>query len=419
MARLDFELNIPRGAKQRSFLDYLNAALRERMPSGTGTTRPRDDGLIESEFIGAFRAGDGSVPLCFKAVREESGALLRIEVDATAETSTDVEWASPVQEFMHSVMAAAFAENKTLFFRRVCFSYIGSRLDGEYWISGWRFAPIWPGDDSTLINAERVVSFDTNIDAVDMFHASRVAVCAAKRLAARMSLLLNVGLFAPANEVRWGLLTTGMSIEGDASRRFMAGFAMPSTDLVEMPKKGAACPLGHFTGSLNDRYRTAGENLCLPKEARRILRSIDDAEPRVVAAFDHACRLYQVAATLRATFPSVASAYRVAAIDAAVGGAGTRAAFARFIRQYVKSREDLEPVITFLWRDIRSAHFHGGSFPLGEYDERAFFDMLPDTEGMQFANTYSLSATVAREALVNWVLSHLGDDARDDATESE
>ena len=69
-------------------------------------------------------------------------------------------------------------------------------FDGQYWLPGYRFAPAWPADpEPWLLNAERVVVIDQNISAIDVYHAHVLANEAARRYSARLSLLLDIGLY--------------------------------------------------------------------------------------------------------------------------------------------------------------------------------------------------------------------------------
>jgi hypothetical protein len=76
------------------------------------------------------------------------------------------------------------------------------------------------------------------------------------------------------------------------------------------------------------------------------------------------------------------------------------------MRKYVKSEPNIDQLLDRLYGDVRSAHFHAGAFPLGEYDRRSV--------GALLSSDYVLSLDLSRqeyettrEAIVNWAMSHV------------
>jgi len=300
-------------------------------------------------------------------------------------------------------LAATLAEKQKSFFRRSFFFYVGSQLDGEYWLPGYRFAPAYPGDPSPhLINAERITSIGQDIEAIDDMHAHALAYETGRRHAARLSLLLNTGLYGQEQTCRWGFPTlAGQSIT--ESTRFQLGFNHPTLHLGEMPPKGEICSLGKYQGSLAARYRIAGELLSLPQEARRILRGVDAADPFITDAFDRGARLYQVASVCGRLFPSVGLAYRVAAVEAVCKADQDCKSFGEFMKKYVTSNNNIGGILEYLYGVARSAHFHAGEFPLGEFSRQFFFDPLMDSETVQRDELNRTCHELTREAIVNWL----------------
>jgi hypothetical protein len=247
-----------------------------------------------------------------------------------------------------------------------------------------------------------VVSIDQEVAAIDEMHAFTVGDEAARRHAARLSLLLNTELYPPQHENRW----VWPVVEGKPateSVRYQLGFVHPSANLVQMPKKGEQCPLGAYRGSLAARYRVVGDLLSLPPEARKILRGVDNAAPLVTDAFDRGARLYQVATVCGRYFPSVGLAYRVAAVEAVCQADRTCKGFSDFMRKHITSQKHLDEVLDYLYRVARSAHFHGGEFPMGEFGRRPFFDPLMDVESAQLHALHRTCYALTREAIVNWL----------------
>lgn len=401
-------LDIPEGNRQREFLDYLNSALRQRIASSSGSATRLEDGRYVSTLTGPFRVNGIFIPLSWTLTRSADNRVLQsLEVESAEGAPPESHWHSTILEFVNSVLAASISSKRTSYFRRSFFFYIGSQLDGEYWLPGFRFAPVNPEEDQPfLINAERTVSIDMNIEAVDEMHAIALSEEASKRHAARLSLLLNHGLYRQDCGLRWGIPVENNGHIG-SSVRYYSFYAPLKPDLDGMPLKGKACPLGKYKGSLTAKYTQAGTMLSLPKEARRILRNIDNAKPELRIAFDNGARLYQVGAVIGSQFPSAGLAYRVAAIDAISQANGSRSTIANFIKKHASQWPDLELLIDHLWGSIRSAHFHGGEFPLGEFSETRFMDLLLDTREtttkMIHRNCYDLT----REVIVNWMYRQL------------
>jgi len=400
---MEIALNIPRGPRQREFLDYLNSALRQRTASYTGSAGLNKEGLFESTVTGPFPVDQSLIQMTWRLTKDPEGTLMKLSIESADPQVTENTWKTAVYEFVTSVLATTLAEKRQEFFRRSFFFYIGPQLDGEYWLPGYRFAPAYPADPQPyLVNAERVVSIDQEVNAIDHNHAIVLAEEAARRHAARLSLLLNTGLYSAEHVLRW----VWPAVEGKPvteSARFHLGFSHPSLNLAQMPKKGEQCPLGSYKGSLAARYRVAGELLSLPPEARRILRSVDTAAPFVTDAFDRGARLYQVAGVCGSLFPSVGLAYRVAAVEAISKADPECSSFSEFMRKHVTSRKDTEWVLNYLYRLARSAHFHAGEFPLGEFSRVFYFDPLMDSDSIQRDELHRTCYELTREAIVNWL----------------
>ncbi len=414
---MEIQLNLPRGQRQQEFLDYLNAALRGRISSSTGSAGMNKDGLFESTVTGPFSIDQDAVPLLWRIKKDAKGTLLSVAVEATDTKVSEEKWRTAAHEFITSVLATALAETRKKYFRRSFFYYIGPQLDGEYWLPRYRFAPAYPGDpEPHLINAERVVSIDQEVAAIDDMHAFALADEASRRHAARLALLLNTELYRTEHAQRW----VWPVVEGKPateSVRYQLGFVHPSANLTEMPEKGKQCPLGAYKGSLAARYRVAGEMLSLPPEARKILRSVDNADPLVTDAFDCGARLYQVAVVCGRYFPSVGLAYRVAAVEAVCQADRTCKSFSDFMRKHVTSQTDLDGILDYLYRVVRSAHFHGGEFPMGEFRRQHFFDQLMDAEAIQRDALHRTCYELTREAIVNWLVQLIPDTASKDLDE--
>jgi hypothetical protein len=331
--------------------------------------------------------------------------LTSLSIEAVDNSGESQSWQKAAYEFATSVLTATLADRRVKFFRRSFFFYIGPQLDGEYWLPGFRFAPGFPEDDQPyLLNAERVVSIDQEVLAIDDMQAHSIAEESSRRHAARLSLLLNVGLRRPDHSMRWVLPAVDGTM-ATQSVRCQTVFIRPETTLTSMPEKAARCPLGAYAGSLAARYRLAGELQSLPPEARKILRGVDQAAPEVTEAFDRGSRLYQVASVCGQQFPSVGLAYRVAAVEAISAADATCNGISEFMRKYVTSVDDIDPLLEYLYGHARSGHFHAGAFPAGEFLRANYFDPLMDMEWAERDSIHRTCHEITREAIVNWMQS--------------
>lgn len=406
---MDIPLNIPANAQQREFLDYLNAALRRKACARKGWIEDDEGGSFVIGLSGPFPVDDRQVQLTWLLKRTASGSLEKISVSADEQEAQPEVWQQAVRDFVTSVLTATLAAKKTRFFRQSVFFYLGPQLEGEYWLPGFRFAPVCSDDSMpTLINAERAVTIDQYVYAVDEFHAYALADASAWRHAARLTLLLDLALYRDQPSMRWVLAgEDGKPL--DRSIRYQLGFRHPNMALGGMPKKGEICRLGTYRRSLEGRLQYDGPLTSLPKESRAVLRGIEKQDPVILNGFDRACRLYQVSCVSGNQFPSVGMAYEVAAVEALSSADPDNVGFSNFMRRYVTPRPDTEisRTLEYLYGNVRSGHFHSGSFPFGEFDCHHYFDPLMDLiSATRDMNRWDWHALV-REAIVNWMRQKL------------
>ena len=133
------------------------------------------------------------------------------------------------------------------------------------------------------------------------------------------------------------------------------------------------------------------------------MRSVDTVAPFVTDAFDRGARLYQVAGVCGRLFPSVGLAYRVAAVEVISKADPECSSFSEFMRKHVTSRRDIEWIPNYLYSIARSAHFHAGEFPLGEFSREFFFDPLMDSDSIQRDELHRTCYELTREAIINWL----------------
>ncbi len=405
---LQISLGIPANKNQRNFIDSLNAALRTRMPSSQASAGFDEHGAFVTQLWGSCTLSTGAVNLYWKLRKAPDGTLEFVEVEAENDTDAGA-WAQEVNQLVTEVLASVLGDRREKFFQRSFLYYIGPQLDGEYWLPGFRFGPVWPEDPQPhLLNAERVVTLDQEVPALDEMHARSVAAEVVSRNSARLSLLLNTGLYTPPAIECWVVSDReeGESLKSERRQRL---YIDPGAVRSAMPEKQELCDMGSYSGDIRASYIVAGQLLSLPRESRKILRGIDNSAPEVAQAFDSGARLFHVGKVCGKSFPSVGIAYRVAAIEAMCQADRQHKGFSEFVRAHVEPRDGLDEILNRLYGEARSGHFHGGSFPAGEFSRQEFFDRFMDDEQVRRWELDRHSEEITREAMVNWIFDRVPD----------
>ena len=397
-------LSIPPGRKQVLFLDYLNSALRRKILNYSGQTQYLEDETFESSIVGLFSSDNSQETLTWKIRKDKKGNLKEIEVKCDGPNVDESIWEKDVQRFLEEVLLSAFQEHDQSFFIRRIFFYIGPQLDGEYWfndVSPFRFAPILQDELPFAINVERAVSIDFNINAIDQNHANSLAEEAVNRIVAKLGFLLNVGIYSLRSENRWVINPATFECH-----RYPLGFHMVGMQINEMPKKGKLFKSGNYSGTFGLQW--AGQFLSFPKETRKILRFLNKEKTQLAERFDQSVRLYRIASLIFNISPSATLAYRVASIEALIQGNSKYKSFSDFMLKNVPPREDLKDILDYLYQNIRSAHFHGGQFPMGEYESTRYFNPFIDQEFVNRVSIQNVCLEITRKAIVNWLLTAIG-----------
>jgi hypothetical protein len=389
-------------AKQsRTFLNYFNAALRDPnlgMILGNGKASFEKDHFVIHQDAN-FEYANKKMFAMWKIVVSQDGKLVSIENENTVEDKGEYDLA--LSQLISDVLQQVVADKTVKFFRRSYFTTIsGNNLAGEYWLPGFRFAPLFPDDDSRIINAERVVVIDQNVDAIDMMHANEVASELSAQYAAYLSFILDIGLERPRHQERYFLTQNGTEYRMERKSTQLIDKAIPGT----MPAKGELCRLAEFKNSVFDKHRYMGEYLVCPVETRGILRGIDAMPDSDKRAFISCCLLYQLGATIGAYHPTVRTSYECAAIDALVKtGIHTGLDFKKFMKKYSGGDEDLYDM---MYGKIRSAHFHTGAFPLGELEFG--HDFIQGPERFITFNILMSAHQEVRTAILSWLDERTG-----------
>ena len=402
--------NIEDLAKQRLFLEYLDAALRRHSNSSGGSNHYDDAGNYIDESAFNVNLEEGSGTLYFRIIASDDDSLISIEFE-----SPDSE---TVEKFANNLiiesLGNALGAKKKAFFRRVWFCYIGEQLDGEYWLgNNVRVAPVDPEDiNPQFANAERYISVDINVEAIDLDGAIVTASNRANILAARLSLILNLGIYSPSNEHRW---TVPEDLKSPCELRQL-GYFNRGPEIKEMPRKGKTCKSGKFEHSMHYRVRCFGESCKFPKETRKLISAIDKSDSRTVTAFDNCAFLYQLALNAGRYLPTVRISYLVAAIDALCKAETEFRDPSSFIRHYALPTHDIDHLLNFMHGSIRSAHFHAGEFPFGEFEQARHLRIYNGSLKRMSEHRFRECIKLIRAALANWAVIKIENSAQSDTS---
>jgi len=387
------------------FQEYLHAAIRKLtgFPFGpNGNAGYRSDGCYEISMLIDIPVESTLIPLELVMAIEPDGSLKKVEFFAQSEGIEDSVWNVHASNFITCVLASALSKSLTRFFMRSIFCRIGSDLDGEYWLPGFRIAPAMPeNEQSYLYNAERYLYIDQEVNAIDQMHASDIASERALLYSARLSLILDTGLHKPPNGMKWFLEDKGN--EGLVSKLEHLGFKFP-TFPERMPEKGVDCRLGKFDTSIFDKHQNSHGLLMCPRETRTILRGINNCKPNIREAFDSCAKLYQISLNAGRGFPTIRLAYQVGAIESITQNVPNYKGFSDFIRKEYPIHDDShDSFLEHLYSAIRSAHFHGGSFPLGEFDSKGRSWGISNKNELDNWNTDIYASKLMRQSIVHWI----------------
>lgn len=397
--------NIEDPAKQRLFLEYLDVALKKYSDSSGGGNYYDECGDYIDESAIAIELNDSSHTLYIRITATDNDCLKSIEFECPE--SEEIERLANL--LIMQSLGDALGAKKQVFFRRVFYCYIGEKLDGEYWLgSTVRISPVDPDDPNPqFANSERYISIDLNVEAIDEYGAISMASNRADRLAARLSLILNVGLYKPTSEQRWVLPED----RSKPSEMKQLGYFGRGPALNKLPRKGKICNPGKYEHTMHYRIRYLGELIKLPVEARKLITAIDrSAEPQTTA-FDNCALLYQLALNAGRYMPTVQLSYLVASIDALSKAEKTHRDFGSFIRHYSNATHSIEHLINFMHNSVRSAHFHAGEFPFGEFKEQNRINIYSGSAKRISDHRFRESVKLIRTALANWAVSLIAEPA--------
>ena len=398
MLEIPVELTAEKGSE---FLEYLRASLEAAgRITGSEGGYEEDGRFITSLKIVTEPEPQREIPVRWTVTQNTDGSLDPIVVDGPSELDARL-WESVATDIVRRALNAARNEQRGLFFRRHPFACFGLPLDGEYWISDWRFAPVFPNEETggLLHQPERVVYLDHNVAAIDDQHASSIAAARASRFASVLSVILDIGLESPQLETRWVML------DRDHSEKKSLGFLDPRRYGTRMPEQGEACSLGVYETVDRDNLQTLDwdittTTLKMPSDASELIHGLNSLPPDDQEAFYGASGLYRISLTAGRKYLSVRMAYQVAAVDALVSGYSTTEKFIDLVGAYCS--EAPHELSRRLYGYVRSRHLHDGIFPGGEYDPQTIRSVFDHAHIERF-DLRRQAYVVARTVLIRWL----------------
>ncbi len=391
---MKYETNELDAEKSKIFVSYFRSALKNPqhgMIEGDAEAKWDDEKYLLCQFAN-FEFGGVRLFAQWQLVFDEELRLTSIE------TLNHIGDESLFYKFVLSIYEKTVAGTTELFFYRDYFrAIVGQPLDGEYWIDGFRFGPAFPDDDCHYINAERFYVIDQTVEAIDAEHAYELARAKADEVSAILSVLLDVGIERPSNEYRYFL---EKSTDGQLHMsRQSTQFIDPNFASV-MPKKGEICKQLEFEGSVKDSSeRYVGQAIRLPKETRKLFRSVRAANDALQDTFSSACGMYQLGLLLGFRRPTVKASYQYGAIDAVIkSNLAKYKGFTPFMTHYANADREW---CDLLHGKIRSAHWHAGKLPLGEREHK--LDSIYDPLSIPKFTVQRTVSKILRRGLVEWM----------------
>lgn len=391
-------------AQQRYFIEHLDSTLRKHSSSSTGCSYFSKAGDHINDSSIAITTNGTNETLQLRIIATDKDHLKLIEFECPE--------SSKAEEFFHSLITQSLVNTLGVttkkFFKRVQYCYIGEQLDGEYWIKNIRIAPVNPSDPTPCrYDIERYISLDMEVDAIDEQDAWSIASFKADKLVAKLSMIADIGFYKPTSEHRWFIPEDNHG----ASELRQLGYFGHGPVIEKMPRKGKLCKAGLFEGSMHSRMRYVGDSLKFPVETRKLLSAIESKPVNLNSALENSALLYQFALNAGRYSRTVTLSYLVASIDALCKAENTYKNFGSFLRHYAQPTHNIDHLINFMHGDVRSAHFHVGEFPFGEFNLKKTTTIFKSSVDKVTDHRYNECKKIIRHAISNWAVLLIHDTA--------
>ncbi|WP_429233031.1 hypothetical protein [Aeromonas salmonicida] len=385
-------------AQKRLFIKYLDALIQKNTIKSFGSSYYYDEKHVNESQI-ELELNGGLATVLIRIISSGDGNLECIEYD----TLFGENFCGYIKELILKALMQALSSAKGTFYRRYHYCYIGPQLDGEYWIKKMRIAPVhFEENTKGWGNIERYISIEFEVEAIDESDANAVGNKMADICAARLSFLLDIGIYPPRNEHKW-FLSEALS---EPSILRQTGFYGYGHQLKRMPRKKEFCQAGQFHKTVHPYLRYTGDVLKLPTETRKLFTSLEGTSDSIQRAFNQCCFLYQLALTAGRYYPTVELSYLVAAVEALAKSERDKSNqhFSAFVRSYSGAKNDVSHLTDFMHGSVRSAHFHAGEFIGGEYDhERMSTIHFSNVSQEENEHNFRECRKLLRYSIANWV----------------
>lgn len=387
MNEIRIPLNINDDEHGKIFIDYFNSALTRQAGDSTGSAGFSEDGTF---FSAVHKAG-----ITWKLTILDDGTIPY--VDATiSDAAIRGGWDGSARDFVIGLLAQAMQRQKEHFCFRRQFYYVGPNLNGEYWMSGIRFAPAIPNDsDPQLYNAERVVYIDLPVTAIDVQYAATKAAEIAHGYAALFSLLADIGLYEVGSELCWGT-----DPDTREAMRHWRGYTNYAGRLASMPEEGLICHAGEFQGSILDQHKLPGL-VALPSETQKIVQALGTLSLEKRRRIDACAKMYMIARSMGQRLPSLQAAYMVAAVEALSKADTGFRGFSDFVRKMTGTTDKF--VLNYFHGKLRSGHFHSGDFHAGDFTPPRIGTQFFDRDDLIARDIQLKGYALIRLALLKWL----------------
>jgi len=387
--------------KTTQFLEYFNLAIRRGDFEGSSGSYLPDGSVTETVRCALTVPPDIKVPAAWTITLAPDGALAPLDVNV--DTPAPVGGQHAAEGVVRDVLVSVLESPKTKILHREEFAYIGQPLDGEYYITNFRISPSQPVFNDPFCLSENILLIDHYAEAVGVLQAHAIGRVQAQKFASLLSVFLNVGLHKiPTTEHRW------VYDAEDSSNCFQLGYRSTIPKPASMPHKGTECNPGKAfevnRDEMEDVLPRPVEFLRCPKDIRVLFRAYNSLPPNEQVAYLGAAALFQIALTAGRNYPTVEMAYSVAAVDAlARGKQQSLKTFVQLVKDCCPNvrSEDAE----YLYQSVRSAHFHGGSFPGGEFEPVSLGQLLVVQKDVwKRHNLRWYARALMRFVLIRWLL---------------
>ena len=243
------------------------------------------------------------------------------------------------------------------------------------------------------------VFLDHWVEAVDSSQSISIGMANADRIMVLLSFFVGIGFYRIPIVKKWVLTEPGIS------KRFQLGFHSRTPYPTAMPGKGKQCRLGKSVQVDRRDPRSTPvsiRGLRLPNDARKLFRAFKKLSQADQEVFFGAAALYHIGLTAGRDFPSLRLSYQVAAVEAVAEPDKPR--LEGFVALVGKYNSQLpEEFVRGLYGSIRSAHFHGGRFPLGEYEPLIIGHVMGADRASQI-DLQIHTQHVLQPTLIDWLL---------------